>query len=237
MGSDFVIYKYTKRTADIYAYDKSYSPATNIPIVTGDTAYDDGVTGRTYILLFNESLYYGTRMDHSLFNPNQLRKYGGPVWDNPFDKERPFTIQVSNEVEILLCTNGTKIYFKSRVPTDKELEKCPKIHVTSDCYWKPSEVELKETTSQFVSPCIKKVTFNMNDRYIYCDGILTNNIILNEISSSLTTLEGPDSDVDPHTMDIPRVQTYVSHERHNKVTADKLSNMLCIGPERAQQML
>ena len=107
LGKNFIIYKYTKRTADVYAYDKSYSPATNIPIVTGATAYDDDVTGRTYILLFNESLYYGTRMDHSLFNPNQLRKYGVPVWDNPFDGERPFSIQVSDEVEIPLCTNGT----------------------------------------------------------------------------------------------------------------------------------
>jgi len=176
-------------------------------------------------------------MDHSLFNPNQLRKYGVPVWDNPFDKERPFSIQVSDEVDIPLRTNGTKIYFKSRVPTDKELERCPKVQVTSDRYWNPSEVELKEITRESVSPCIKKITFNMNDRYIYRDDVSTNDIILNEISSSLTTLGTPDSNVDPHTMDVPRVRTYVSHERHNKVTADKLSDMLCIGPERAQQML
>ena len=63
----------------MYAYDKSYKPMTNIPIVTGATAYDDPSTGKTYILLFNESLYYGKKMDHSLFNPNQLRKYGGSV--------------------------------------------------------------------------------------------------------------------------------------------------------------
>ena len=144
-------------------------------------------------------------MDHSLFHPNQLRKYGVPVRDNPFDKERPFSIQVSDEVKIPLRTNGTKIYFKSRVPTDKELERCPKIQVTSDCYWNPSEVELREITSKSVSPCIKKVTFNMNDLYIYRDDVLTNNIILNEISSSLTTLGTPNSNVDPHTINVPRV--------------------------------
>ena len=87
LGKNFIIYKYTTRTADVYAYDKSYKPITNVPIVTGATAYDSPITGETYILLFNESLYYGTRMDHSLFNPNQIRKYGVPVWDNPFDKE------------------------------------------------------------------------------------------------------------------------------------------------------
>ena len=54
----------------MYAYDKSYKPMTNVPIVTGATAYDDPATGKTYILLFNESLYYGKKMDLSLFNPN-----------------------------------------------------------------------------------------------------------------------------------------------------------------------
>ena len=237
LGKNFIIYKYTQRTADVYAYDKSYTPATNIPIVTGATAYDDDVSGRTYILLFNESLYYGTRMDHSLFNPNQLRKFGVPVWDNPFDHDRPFSIQVSDEVDIPLCTNGTKIYFKSRVPTTKELEECPKVHVTSEDHWNPSEVELKQIASMHNQPDVKRIDFNMNDRYIYRDNISTNDIILNEISSSLTTLDDSDLEIDPHTLDVPRIRTYVSHERHNKVTADRLSDMLCIGPERAKQMI
>ena len=42
----------------------------NVPIVTGATAYDDPITGETFILLFHESLYYGKKLDHSLINPN-----------------------------------------------------------------------------------------------------------------------------------------------------------------------
>ena len=56
LGKNFVVYKYTTRTADVYAYDKSYEPITNVPIVTGATAYDDPITGKIFILLFNESL-------------------------------------------------------------------------------------------------------------------------------------------------------------------------------------
>ena len=41
LGKNFIVYKYTRRTADVYAFDKSYAPSTNIPIVTGATAYDD----------------------------------------------------------------------------------------------------------------------------------------------------------------------------------------------------
>ena len=112
LGKNFIVYKYTRRTADVYAFDKSYAPSTNVPIVTGATAYDDPISGRTFILLFNEALYYGSRMDHSLFNPNQLRMYGVPVWDNPFDRKRPFSIQVSDEVNIPLMSKGTKLYFR-----------------------------------------------------------------------------------------------------------------------------
>ena len=119
LGKNFIVYKYTQRTADVYAYDISYAPATNVPIGTGATAYDYPVSGMTYILIFNEALYYGEKMDHSLFNPNQICMYGIPVWDNPFDRDRPFSIQASDEVEIPLSSKGTKIYFKSRSPTER----------------------------------------------------------------------------------------------------------------------
>ena len=73
LGENFIVYKYTRRTANVYAFDKSYAPTTDVPIVTGATAYDDSISKKTFILLFNESLYYGNYMDHSLFNTNQLR--------------------------------------------------------------------------------------------------------------------------------------------------------------------
>ena len=76
LGKNFVVYKYTRRITDVYAYDKSYAPATNVPFVMGATAYDDPLSGRTFILLFNEAFYYGSKMDHSLFNPKQLHMYG-----------------------------------------------------------------------------------------------------------------------------------------------------------------
>ena len=72
-------------------------------------------------MLFNESLYYGRKMDHSHFNPNQIKKYGVGVWDNPFDQGRPYSIQINDEVELPLASRGTKIFFKLRVPTDQEM--------------------------------------------------------------------------------------------------------------------
>ena len=238
LGQNFIVYKYTRRTADVYAYDKSYSPATNIPIVTGATAYDDPISGKTFILLFNEALYYGTRMDHSLFNPNQLRMYGVHVWDNPFDQERPFSIQASDDVEIQLKTKGTKIFFDSRTPTEGELRSCPKIHMTSDRPWNPSDVMLQEVSQCAVNklPSIKKVLFNMNDRFQYRDDMSSDDIMLNEISSALTGIK-EEGQFDLDTNDIPRIRTYVSHDRHSQVSAENIAEKLGIGIDRANHML
>jgi hypothetical protein len=64
VGKNFLVLHATFRTADAYAYDMSIQPIENVPIVTGATAYDDPSTGTTYILVFNESLYYGIKLDH-----------------------------------------------------------------------------------------------------------------------------------------------------------------------------
>lgn len=71
LGKNFVVLQATYRTADVYAYDSSIQPIENVPIVSGATAYDDPMSGDTFILVFNEALYYGTALDHSLINPNQ----------------------------------------------------------------------------------------------------------------------------------------------------------------------
>ena len=94
LGNNFRILNYTRRVADVYAYDKSIKPMEGVPIVTGATAWTDPSTNITHLLVFHESLYYGAKLDHSLINPNQVRSYGIGFWDNPFDKERGLQIDL-----------------------------------------------------------------------------------------------------------------------------------------------
>ena len=56
LGKNFIILAATLRTADVYAYDTSIHPVENVSIVSGATAYGDPITGKTYILVFHESL-------------------------------------------------------------------------------------------------------------------------------------------------------------------------------------
>ena len=72
LGRNFIPLSYTGRVCDVSPYNQSYQPEKNVPIITGATAYTCQHTGQTYILIINEGLWLGTKMDHSLLNPNQL---------------------------------------------------------------------------------------------------------------------------------------------------------------------
>ena len=56
----------------MYSYDTSCEPMCNVSIVTGKSRYTDRDTGRFFIIVINEALYYGKKLGHSLVNPNQL---------------------------------------------------------------------------------------------------------------------------------------------------------------------
>ena len=192
LGKNFLVLSYTTRTADVYAYDTSIEPIENVPIITGATAFDDPDTGTTYILVFNESLYYGTRLDHSLINPNQMRHYGVECWDNPFDKQRGLKIVVDQNLVIPLSTKGTKIMFTSRVPTRYKLENCQHIPVTSPRSWEPATVQLQQASStrpaRQLNPYSMVRHYDGEYRYGYVD-LQSDNAILHEINPCLIQLK------------------------------------------------
>ena len=148
LGMNFVILNYTNQTADVYAYQKDYQPIEGVPIVLGATAWDCPRTQQTYILVVNEALYYGTKLDHSLFNPNQFRSYGLGFWDNPYDKERGLNIEINDDITILMHSKGTKVLFQSRAPTTHELNTCPHINLTSLEQWNPNQVKMGKVVTQ-----------------------------------------------------------------------------------------
>ena len=75
----------------------------------------------TWLLIINECLFYGNKLDQSLLNPNQLRYHGTYYNDYPFDKNEPLNIECPNVLTTSLESKGTKIRFETRVPTVHEL--------------------------------------------------------------------------------------------------------------------
>ncbi len=141
-GHNFRVLCFTGQTCDVKGFHDSFDSLTDIPIARVATAYTDPESGRVYILVINEALYFGPRLDHSLINPNQIRSFGIPVCDDPYDQFRDLGID-HPDLFLPFQTKGAMIYFQTSVPSDEELEMCLHITLTDDeTEWDPSQVEL-----------------------------------------------------------------------------------------------
>ena len=174
-------------------------------------------------------------MDHSLINPNQIRDYGIPLWDNAYDKTRngELSIELDKSVKVRIRSQGTKILFESRAPTREELQGCTKIQLTSKKEWNPHQVKMSKVMVSSVS------AIRPND---------VNENLLESVDPSLMGLKKKLSAMVPRYIaevkryddsleDIPTQQTYTSTERHIKMSAEVLADRFGIRLERARQTL
>jgi hypothetical protein len=70
-GLNFQIKELTGEYCDVASFSKEYKPMRDMPIVNASTAFTNDA-GTTVILRFNQVLWYGTNLNVSLINPNQL---------------------------------------------------------------------------------------------------------------------------------------------------------------------
>ncbi|KAL7524912.1 hypothetical protein ACHAXR_000774, partial [Thalassiosira sp. AJA248-18] len=131
----------TGQCCDVYGFHDSFNAIKDVPIAREATAITDE-NGVTYILVVNEALYFGSQMDHSLINPNQIRHYGIPVCDDPYDPHRKLGIE-HHEMFIPFETRGSAVYSETRVPTDDEMDHCKIITLTDgEIEWDPQQVDM-----------------------------------------------------------------------------------------------
>ena len=120
-GKNCVVLNYTGREFDVLPYTDTYESIKSVPIANAGTAWTLPETGATYILLFNEGLWMGDKMDHSLINPNQLRLYGVTVQDIPVCDSTLYIMTEDGEFVLPLGMKGTNIMANTRTPTTEEL--------------------------------------------------------------------------------------------------------------------
>lgn len=231
LGKNWIVCEYTTRSADVFPYDDSYEPTKNVPIVSGATAYTTE-DHETFILVINEGLFYGDKLGHSLINPNQVRHNNVEYWDNPYDKDKPLAIIVPDVLTIPLQMQGTKIYFESRTPTQHELDTCMHVNLTSREEWNPHDISLSQTS--VVSPllherfCSESKTFpSINDESELLPIIPH---LFERTSHIQSASSASPTDVSPR-------QSFVSNERHTKITSERLAERFGIGPSRAKATL
>jgi hypothetical protein len=144
-GKNCIPMNYTERSCDVQPYSDDYAPVKNVPIVTAATGYTSS-TGLNYILVFPEALYL-PNLNHSLFNPNQLRHFGTKVQDNPYDSEPMSIITRDDSFTACLQSKGTDIFLTTWAPTILDLEKYPHITLCGKQPWNPREIKFPGISS------------------------------------------------------------------------------------------
>ena len=70
-------------------------------------------------------------MDHWLINPNQIWMMEMLVFDDPFDENQKIGI-AHKKVFIPFKTDGTTLYFDSRVPKQRDITECTHIFMPGE---------------------------------------------------------------------------------------------------------
>jgi hypothetical protein len=139
-GANFVPLHFTQQVVDVSPYSEDYSPMKDVPIATVATLWTHPDTSEQFVLVVNEAIYFGDRLDHSLANPNQMRHFGVQVQDNPYSRDRLAITQ--DEHHIPLSIEGVTIYLDTCTPSQEELDTLTHITLTSDSQWDPHHVTL-----------------------------------------------------------------------------------------------
>jgi hypothetical protein len=135
MGKGFRVVEYSGQTCDVYPYHPTYEPKKGVPIVKAITAFDDE-QGNTVILCFSQVLYFNNELEQSLLNPNQMRWNGLIVDDCPVslshDGKSSHSIKIPDESACIPPKlHGCISYISIRLPTQKEMETCTWLDMTS----------------------------------------------------------------------------------------------------------
>ena len=127
-------------------YTDTYESIKRVPIAKAGTAWTSPETGATYILVFNEGLWMGDKMDHSLINPNHLRLYSVTIQYNPVCDSPLYIMTEEGEFVLPLRMKGTNVMANTHMPTTEELHDCMHITLSSHHPWDPHRVRFPESS-------------------------------------------------------------------------------------------
>ena len=232
-GSNCVVLQYTGQECDVSPFSDDFKPVKGVPIAHVATAWQSPVSGQTYILVFNEALWMGTTMDHTLLNPNQLRHYGTIVQDNP-TSPLPLSIVTEDRSFCMgLFMQGTTVKVQTHSPTQIELETCPHVVLSSPSPWDPNNISFPKSrmsVEEMMSDMRHVSSTTSSSTEDVAGNVFDLSTIVRRISSMQTTssdLAVPDERLIGRG-DVPPINTFQSSSRHSDVTPQSLSERWCI---------
>ena len=168
-GTNCRLIHYTGQECTVSGFHNKLGAMDKNPIATVATAWSDEHTGQGFILIMHEVLFFGNDLDHSLINPNQIRHNGFQVYDNPYesDQDRQMGIVINDTECVPFTSEGTTIFFKSRYPTDDEMETLPHVVLTCETPWDPSGIVMPggTTPTNRVAQKVQSLQFHGTNRH------------------------------------------------------------------------
>ena len=229
MGSNWHPIDFTGEECEVAPFHGDYSALQNIPVGKCCSVWTSPDTGEEFLLVIDQALWFGSSLEHSLVNPNQIRDFGIPVWDDPYTTGK-FGIELDS-FDLPFDSVGTIVFFESRCPTAEERNTLPIILLTGD-HWDPSMVDMR---------CPRNLTSSRNDIALRDIRSLTSGMSRDQIrevskASSISQKVNPRGQVEDHmskisgTFDeknfVHRLVSQVHVASHNVESADDLQDHL-----------
>ena len=255
LGANCMPIYFTGELCDVAPYTDEYKLKKDVPVAQGATAYTDIITGETIIFILNQGLWFGAELPNSLWNPNQIRNFGHPLCDDPFDPNRKLGFMIDGREDKFIPFEifGSSIGLKTRVPTEDEYRTCTHYVLSSEARWDPGKALAgtqgdPERQRLIEGVRINEETINANPREpqvlvsdseidivmtsvssAYSDGALLNRLV-SAVKVVSYFEEGENGK--PYS-----IQAANTKSRHFKVTPDILAQRFGCGIETARKTL
>ena len=138
-----MILEITKKRVKVSGFTSSLGQPITVPIVHAAVGYDCPYSGKTYMLIIFNALYF-CEMENNLIPPFLMRLNGLIVDECPkFLANQPTLNNHSitfpeQSIQLPFMMDGTISYLPTRKPDDKELQTCQHLHLTPDMPdWNP----------------------------------------------------------------------------------------------------
>ena len=260
LGANCMPIYFTGELCDVAPYTDEYKLKKDVPVAQGATAYTDIITGETIIFILNQGLWFGAELPNSLWNPNQIRNFGHPLCDDPFDPNRKLGFMIDGREDKFIPFEifGSSIGLKTRVPTEDEYRTCTHYVLSSEARWDPGKALAgtqgdPEQQRLIEGVRINEETINANPREpqvlvsdseidivmtsvssAYSDGALLNRLV--SAVKIVSYFEPDENEIDEENDGKPySIHAANTKSRHYKVTPDILAQRFGCGIETARK--
>ena len=215
-GPEVRILDYTGQVCTVHGFSDSLSKMENVPIVNGITSYIHPESGETFVLVLNNALYMGSKLEHSLLCPNQSRSHGVIVDDVPIHlgPNATHSINFPNEgLTIPLKLRGCLLYLDCHYTTDQEMEECTWVDLTGPGNWDPYSDEFEREELRTIALKAGRAIHSMN------------------------TINKADYECDPETSKILEVYATKTTGKKSDIKPESLSKLWGIPLDTAQKTI